>query len=73
MARGSDLHKGIVEGLELGVLELAVVEAEKVVHDDVAGQCREGKGEVHGLFARLELVHADGKSVNVSLDDVEET
>lgn len=42
MSNATNLDKGVVEGVEFRVLELVVIEAEEVVHDDVAGQ--RGKG-----------------------------
>lgn len=72
MTSTANFLEGIVEGLKLGVLELCVVEAKEVVHDDVAGQGGKGVGEVQGLFAGLELLDADGEGVDVAVDDVDE-
>ncbi len=72
MAGPTNLLESVMERLELWMLELGVVEAEKVVHDDVAGQCWECMGEIQWLFSRFKLLHTDGKSVDVAVDDVDE-
>lgn len=46
MACSANFLECIVEGFEFWVLQLGVVEAEEVVHDDVAGECGEGMGQV---------------------------
>lgn len=72
VANRTDASEALVEALELGMLQLPVVEAEEVVHDDVARESWEGKGEVHRLSARFELEHARGEGFNVPGDNVEE-
>ena len=54
------------------MLELCVVEAEEVVHDDVAGQSWEGRGQVQWLFPGFKLLHAGGEGVCMAEDDVNE-
>jgi hypothetical protein len=51
---------------------LVVVEAEEVVHDDVSSQCWKGIGQVQWFFAAFAFLHADGKRVDVAVDDVDE-
>lgn len=61
-----------MERLELRMLELVVVEAEEVVHDDIARQCWERMGQVHRLLPRLKLLHPGGEGINVSIDNMNE-
>ena len=72
VASSSNFLKGVVEGLKFGMLELSVIEPKEVVHNDITGQCWECMGEVHGLFPRLELLHADGESIDVAVYDMYE-
>jgi len=72
MPNSSNLDKRLVEALKLRVLELRIVEAEEVVHDDVTGEGWEGVGEVQRLLAGLEFLKADGEGVDVPVDDVDE-
>ena len=72
MASSTDFLECIVERLELWMLELGVVESEEVVHDNIACQCRERMSQVHGLLPCLKLLHTDGESVDVAVDDVNE-
>jgi len=72
MPNSSNLDKRLVEALKLRVLELRIVKAEEVVHDDVTGEGWEGVGEVQRLLAGLELLQADGEGVDVPVDDVDE-
>jgi len=72
MPHGTDLDEGLVETVKLWVFELVVVEAEEVVHDDVAGQCWKGMAQVQRLLAGFKLLDPDAESVNVSVDDVDE-
>ena len=51
---------------------MSVVEAEEVVHDDVASEGRESMGEVQGLLAGFEFLDADAEGVDVAVDDVDE-
>lgn len=51
---------------------MSVVEAEKIVHDDVAGEGGEGVGQVQGLLAGLKFLDADAEGVDVAVDDVDE-
>ena len=54
------------------MLELVVVEAEEVVHDNVASQCWKSIGQVHRLPARFVLLEADAERVDVPVDYVNE-
>lgn len=72
MSDGTDFGERLVEAVELGVFELVVVEAEEVVHDDVAGERWEGVGEVEGFLAGGEVLDADAEGVDVAVDDVDE-
>jgi hypothetical protein len=54
------------------MFELGVVEAEEVVHDDVAREGGEGVREIDGFFARGEVMEAQGEGVDVPIDDVDE-
>ena len=70
MASASDLDEGFMERCKFRVLELAIVEAEEIIHDYVSGQRWEGMREVQGLFATLKLPHACRKRLDVAMDDV---
>ena len=72
MASATNLLEGFMKRLELRMLELVVVEAEEVVHDDIARQCWECMGQVHRLLPRLELLHPCGEGINVSVDNMNE-
>ena len=72
MARAANLDKRIVEALKLRVLELGIVEAEEVVHDDVTCKGWEGEGEVEGLLAVLEFLHAQRERLDVAMNNVDE-
>jgi hypothetical protein len=72
MPNGTDLDESLMEAVKLRVFELVVVEAEEVVHDDVASKCWEGIGQIQRFFAGLKLLDADAKSVDVSVDYVDE-
>ena len=72
MANVANLDKGFMEGLEIGIFQLVVVEAEKVVHDDIAGQGRKRMGEVEWLSTLFKLVYAAGKRIDMAVDDVDE-
>ena len=54
------------------MFELIVVEAEKVVHDDVAGQGRKGMRKIERLCRTLKLLHPHRKSVDMAINDVNE-
>ena len=71
MADSTDLDKSVVETLEFRLLELGVVEAEEVVHDDVSGQGREGMTEIQGFLASFEFLDSQGEGVDVAVDDVD--
>lgn len=71
MAHAGNLGKGVVERLEFRILEVVVVEAEKVVHDDVASQSGKGMGEIERLCTLLKLLHAMSKRVDMAVDDVD--
>lgn len=71
MAHAGNLDKSVMEGLELRILEVVVVEAEKVVHDGVASQGGKGMGEIERLCTLLKLLHAISKRVNMAVDDVD--
>jgi len=72
VASATNLLEGFMKRLELRMLELVVVEAEEVVHDDIARQCWECMGQVHRLLPRLELLHPGGEGINVSIDNMNE-
>lgn len=72
MAGAPNLDEGVVERSEFWVSELVVVEAEEVIHDDIAGQGGKGMGEVERFLASFKLLYADGESVNMAVDDVYE-
>src|SRR5690242_3869203 len=72
MSCPANLDKSLVKRIEFRVLELCVVETKEVVHDDVAGQCGKGVGEVDGLLPFLEFFHAGVERVDMSTDDVQQ-
>lgn len=72
MTRASNLDESFMKGGEFRVLELIVVEAKEVIHDDVSRQSRKGMREIQGLPTRLELLNAHGKRVDMTMNDVDE-
>jgi hypothetical protein len=60
-----------VEAVEFRRFELVVVEAEEVIHDDVASEGWECIGQVHGFLAGFKFLHSDGERVDVAVDDVD--
>ena len=65
-------HICLIEGLKIGILELCVVEAEEVVHDDVASEGRECKSEVYRFIAVFSFLYALGKRVQMAVNNVYE-
>jgi len=72
VAGAPDLDEGVVERVEFRVPELAVVEAEEVIHDDIPRQGGKGMREVERFLARFMFLHADGEGVDMAVDDVDE-
>ena len=72
MTSAANLDKGLMEALELWMLELRIVEAEEVVHDDVAGKGGKGVREIQGLFTGFELLHTNAESVDMTVNYVDE-
>ena len=72
VAHTADLDESIVERLEFRMFELAVIEAEEVVHYDVASKGREGICQIKWLCMSLNLLHAHRESINMTVDDVNE-
>lgn len=70
MASSSDLDEGIMKTVELRMLELSVVEAEEIVHDDITSQRWKGMTKIQRLLPGLKLLHANGEGVDVAVDDV---
>lgn len=72
MSRPPNFDERLVKTVKLWRLQLIIIEAEKVVHDDVARKCWEGIGQIQRLLASLKFLDSYGKSVDVSVDDVDE-
>jgi hypothetical protein len=72
MPSPTNFDERLMEALELGMLELRIVEAEEVVHDDVARKSGKRMREVQRLFPGFKFLHADAEGVNVAVDDVDE-
>lgn len=72
MSRPSNFDKSLVEAIKLRRLELVIVEAKEIVHDDVARKCRKSIRQIKRLLASLELLDAHRKSINVPVNDVDE-
>jgi hypothetical protein len=61
-----------METIKFRRLELRIVEAKEVVHDDVASEGWKCIGEVQRLLAGFEFLHSNGERVNMAVDDVDE-
>lgn len=72
MSRSSNLNERLMEAIELRRLQLVIVEAKEVVHDNVASKCRKGIGQIEWLLTSFEFLNPHRKSVDVSIDNVDE-
>lgn len=72
MSRPSNLDERLMEAIKLRRLQLVIVEAEEIVHDDVASKCRKSIGQVKWLLTSLEFLNAHRKSVDVPVDYMNE-
>jgi hypothetical protein len=72
MSCATNLDKRLVETLKFWMLELGIVEAEEVIHDDIASECWKCICEIERFLAGFEFLHADGQRVDVPVDDVDE-
>ena len=72
MSYTTNLDECVMKGLKVGMFELIVVEAEEVIHDDVAGQGGKGMRKIERLCGTLKLLHPHRKSVDMAIDDVNE-
>lgn len=72
MSYTTNLDECVMKGLKVGMFELIVVEAEEVIHDDVAGQGGKGMRKIERLCRTLKLLHPHRKSVDMAINDVNE-
>ena len=72
MTHSSNLHESLMKAFKLGMLELSIVGAEEVIHDDVTRECWKGISEVQRFLTGFEFLHADAEGVDVAVDDVDE-
>jgi hypothetical protein len=61
-----------MEAVKFRRLELSIIEAEEVVHDDVARESGKGIGKIQRFLAGFEFLHADAEGVDVAVDDMDE-
>jgi hypothetical protein len=56
MSRPPNLDERFMKTVKFWRLQLGIVEAEEVVHDDVASKCWEGIGQIQRLLASFEFL-----------------
>lgn len=67
MAIGTNCLESLMEGVKVGCFQLAVREAEKVVHDQIASQSGKRITQIQKFFTLSELSNSAAQSLQMAM------